>query len=160
MRSPDLSNNDSFLEWMAILTLSLLFIVMVFVYLPSSFTRKPKTDQPAQGTVVQTELPIGDFSVMQLPTAGQVGSQVIIFEAHARIDGNVEEVVRFDQYRVTHKARIAETVDTIIREATPADLQDLSLNHLKSRIKDRLNHVIGEQIIDEVLMSDYRSFSI
>ena len=119
--------------------------------------------QPKVAAMNHNEVELGQFQVtmttMQQLTAGPGKSNVHILQFDASVmvqngtqTGRVEDV--FDEYR----GRLHATIDTATRSATEDELNDPNLEVFRGKIRARVNKLIGENVVDEVVVSDFRYY--
>lgn len=85
-------------------------------------------------------------------------SQITVtLEVTAKVDKSKEaELVA----RVTkHKTEIKDTIRTLIASAEPSNLKDPKLQVVKREIKAGLEKIVGEGLLDEILLPVWRTFS-
>lgn len=131
-----------------------------------SVAEQPKPDQ--QPKVVNSdhnEVELGRFQVTMTSfkqlTAGHGKGNVHIlqFDASVMVQSgtktkNVEDA--FDEYR----GRLHATIDSATRSATDVELGDPGLDAFRGRIRTRVNRLLGADVVDEVIVSDFRFYRL
>ena len=122
-----------------------------------------KKKDPKVVALNHNEVELGQFQVtmttMKQLMAGPGKSNVHILQFDASVmvqngtqSGRVEDV--FDEYR----GRLHATIDTATRSATDEELNDPNLEVFRGKIRSRVNRLIGEDVVDEVVVSNFRYY--
>lgn len=108
----------------------------------------PKTDDHAKKKVV--EVPVLDFRA-----TNKVSGRTFLFDVsiYARVPGDKEEEVKGKIK--SHEALIKDRLGTIIRQSDPEKLggsAEPGLETLRRQVKYQLDEIIGESMVEEVLV--------
>lgn len=99
----------------------------------------------------QVEVDLGEFRVTSYqPATGTT------FRVNFHLYGTIpeEDQEQFDVLKEANEARLREQVNVIVRAAEIPDLTDPTLGLIKRRILDKINRILGKQIVKGVIFSD------
>jgi hypothetical protein len=128
--------------------------------------QQPKLDQqPKAVSFDHSEVELGKFQVTmttmkQLRAGhGQGNVHILQFSASVMVQSgtrtqNVKDA--FKQYR----GRLHATIDSATRSATEDELRDPGLDVLRGKIRTRVNRLLGDDVVDEVIVSDFRYYRL
>jgi flagellar basal body-associated protein FliL len=133
----------------------------VFVEAPEEETT---SEVPKHRRVIVSEIPLGKLRLEKtLPNSKGNAPQlafIVELDASLVVHGTDSELLAMDQMIQSHRHRIEEAIDRIIRSAAPAELTEPETQTLRTRIRKRINDVCGEKLVQEVLFSHYCVFHL
>ena len=99
----------------------------------------------------EIEVDLGEFRVTSYQPATDT-----TFRVNSHIFGTIskEDQEEFDVLKAANEARLREQVNVIVRAAEIPDLTDPTLGLIKRRILDKINRILGKQIVKGVIFSD------
>ncbi len=109
-----------------------------------------------------TELPVA--KIRHERTVAAQGDQEIPYVSVVEIDASIivhetgGELLLLESLLRSHQHRIEEAIDHTIRSTAPDDLAEPDTETLRTRIRDRINEVLGTPVAKEVIFSHYRAF--
>ena len=126
--------------------------------------KQPKKKQePKVVASSHNEVELGQFQVtmttMQQLTAapGKSNVHILQFDASVMVQ-NGDQTERVEDVFGQYRGRLHATIDTATRSATDEELNDPSLEVFRGKIRSRVNKLIGEDVVDEVVVSDFRYY--
>ena len=102
-------------------------------------------------TEEEVEVDLGEFRISSYQPATDT-----TFRINFCLYGTVSVVDKpeFDDLKQANEARLREQVNVIVRAAEIPDLTDPALGLIKRRILDRINRILGKQLVKGVICSD------
>ncbi len=152
-------HHDSFLEWMALLTLGILLMVMLFIYIPKSIANQQVKKEP-ENSPGEFEFPLGSFDCRHQIEGDPDTTRIVKFDVHAHVDGKISDLMMFDRKLGDFQNRIQEVVDETIRECPETHFHENDLGHLKKTLKSRINTMIGKELVDNVIVTKFQMFRL
>lgn len=150
-----------------VIGMSFVVIALMLARFTGTADEKPRRQlaQLPADNMTAGEVRLGEFTFMFLPrtrfASGMTSERlhVLQFDASALIrdrdeTSQVEDV--FEKYR----NRVRATIDAVTRGATDDELRDPELDSVRRRIRTRVNTLLGDEVIDEVVFSDFRYYHL
>ena len=99
----------------------------------------------------EVEVDLGEFRVTSYQPATDT-----TFRVNFHLYGTIpeEDQDQFDVLKKANEARLREQVNVIVRAAEIPDLTDPTLGLIKRRILDKINRILGKQLLKGVIVSD------
>ncbi len=99
----------------------------------------------------EIEVDLGQFRVTSYQPATDT-----TFRVNFHLFGTIaeEDQDEFDVLKEANEARLREQVNVIVRAAEIPDLTDPTLGLIKRRILDKMNRILGRQLVKGVIFSD------
>lgn len=99
----------------------------------------------------EIEVDLGEFRVTSYQPATDT-----TFRVNFHLFGTIveEDKDEFDVLKEANEARLREQVNVIVRSAEIPDLTDPNLGLIKRRILDKINRILGKQVVKGVIFSD------
>jgi flagellar basal body-associated protein FliL len=132
--------------WLAFLLVSTLVIHGVFFAL----YKTSKTAAPIEYT---PEIGIGKYEFTADKTSGGRIANVEFSLFITALDG-LEQIAR--NRLISHKFRVQEEIESLMREAHSGDFEDTTLNDLKRQIRERIDHALGNRVVSNVIVTNLK----
>ncbi|MBN2296497.1 MAG: hypothetical protein JXM70_28980 [Pirellulales bacterium] len=99
----------------------------------------------------EVEVDLGEFRVTSYQPATDT-----TFRVNFHLYGTIveEDQDEFEILKQANEARLREQVNVIVRAAEIPDLTDPTLGLIKRRILDKINRILGKQVVKGVIFSD------
>jgi flagellar FliL protein len=122
---------------------------------PPADRKKGETESPGEGGgPASVEVDLKEFSVTIYQPASNSTLQINL---HLHGIVAVADKKEFDRLFELNQNRFREQVMVVIRSAEMADLADPSLGLIKRTILDKARNIFGQQLLQELVVSDYSS---
>ena len=110
---------------------------------------------PAEAAMVAdgSEVSLGDF---HFGTVGTSKPRTLAFEAVAVVQGS--DTSRKEELLRSREARVAQALEEAGRAATDTELIEPDLNRFRSRIRVGVNRTLHANIVEDVVLYDFRAF--
>lgn len=125
---------------------------------------EPEKKQPDE-PVLHKEVELGSFKItttsLQKMAVGQADESVHIlqFDASVMVQ-NGPQTQRVEKVFNRYEKRLHATVDSITRSASQDELDDPNLDSLRGKIRKNVNKLLGGNVVDEVIVSDFRNYRL
>jgi len=99
------------------------------------------------------EIAVGNY---QFTADKSVGARIIRAEFSlyfTALDG-LDKVARVRV--VSHKYRVQQEIESLVRQAHSGDFEDPNLNDLKRQIRDRINQALGNRVVSDVIVANLK----
>ncbi len=106
------------------------------------------------------EISLGEAESMSPSAHAPDCVDIINYEAVLRIEGTVKDYLSADTSIRQRGNRIREKVGALINGATPEEIAEPSLLHLRTEIRGAVNSIIGDEKIDEVNFSRFTRYTL
>lgn len=115
-----------------------------------------EVDETASNSdVVEKEVTIGDFNTVI--SHGESGGSIHVrFKLSATVSTANSEKFK-DAVSDTHESRVREAVIAVCRGSSRSDLNNEELTFFKRKIRDRVNKILRQSYIIEVIISDFQT---
>ena len=107
------------------------------------------------GPAAGLEVALGDFHFGTVSTSKP---RTLAFEAVAVVKGEGAEAARREEIIRSREARIAQAVEEAGRAATDEELGEPDLLTFRSRIRGGVNKTLPGNVVEDVVLYDFRAF--
>jgi flagellar basal body-associated protein FliL len=100
------------------------------------------------------EIALGDYEFRADSTAGgrfQSAEFSLYITALEGLDGVARKRL------ASHKCRVQEEIESLLRRSHSGDFDDPVLGDLKRQIRDQINHALGNRVVSEVIITNLRT---
>lgn len=132
--------------WLAFLLISTLIVHGIgWAYYKSINTRAQADSSP--------EIEVGNFHFTADKTSGGriTGAEFSLFIT--ALDG-LDRIARTKMY--SHKYRVQQEIESLLRQAHGGDFDDPALNDLKRQVREQINQVLGNRVISDVIVANLK----
>ncbi len=157
------SGKSSMLKFGIILIVAMAAEAGAILFLTSSGDAAAKTDEQVEevdegagnSDVVEREVSIGDFNTVI--SHGESGGSIHVrFKLSATVSTANAEKFK-DAVSDTHESRVREAVIAVCRGSSRSDLNNEELTFFKRKIRDRVNKILRQSYIIDVIISDFQT---
>lgn len=143
--------------YMVILAVNVICLVVICSPIAA---KSKKNTQKANKPQVTMEVPLPRYEEMHGISGNQSDVRFVEFEAAAVVSGSHDDVILFERLQRTHQNRMKEVMDQVIRSSDEAELQQPTLNTVRTGIRDGLNRMFEKQLVDEIHFGSFRVFEM
>lgn len=132
--------------WLTIILIGTLATFGIwFIYYKLSNTRIIADNSP--------EISLGDFKFTADKTSGgRVASAD--FSLYITALEGLDQIARTQL--TSHKYRVQQEIEALLRQAHSGDFDDPNLNDVKRQIREQVNHVLGNRVVSDVIIANLK----
>jgi flagellar basal body-associated protein FliL len=132
--------------WLAFLLISTLVIHGIgWAYYKAASASVPVELSP--------EIDVGNYKFMADKTSGGRLSSAEFSLYITALEG-LDRIAR--TRLASHKFRVQEEIESLLRQAHSGDFDDPSLNDLKRQIRDKINQTLGNRVVSDVIIANMK----
>jgi flagellar basal body-associated protein FliL len=132
--------------WLAILLIS----TIVFHGIGLAYY---KVNSARVSAEITPEIALGDFQFAADKTAGSRINGVN-FSLYITANDGLDQIAR--SQLTTHKYRVQQEVEALLRQAHSGDFEDPSLSDLKRRLREQINNVLKLRVVSDVIVTNLK----
>jgi hypothetical protein len=125
---------------------------------------EPKKEKPVD-PILHPEIELGSFKItttsLQRMAVGNADERIHIlqFDASVMVQ-NGPQTQRVEKAFSRYEKRLQATVDSVTRNASQDELDDPNLDSLRGKIRKNVNRLLGGNVVDDVVVSDFRNYRL
>jgi len=159
-----LKSDNLFLLTLITTLISLGCLMVLFIHDAESRERQIKEQDKyanKEEAVLETrEIPLGEFESISQAAADDGNVSVLQYEAYITTGGAITELQETELAVRSHKQRLRATVELVMNKASDSELKEPSLSALREHLVEKLNGVVGEELIHDVQFANFLHFQI
>lgn len=106
------------------------------------------------------EIPLGKFESISQSAADQGNVSVLQYEAFITTGSSIVELQEAENAIRSHKQRLRAAVELVMNKATDSELKEPSLGVVRGQLVERLNGVVGDQMVQDVQFANFLHFQV
>lgn len=109
---------------------------------------------------VSMEVPLGHFRQFGYAEGDDDFVQLVQFDAVAQIDGDVNDLIDFEQNLSGQKHRISQIMSRVIRSSTPKELDEPGLETVREKMRTQINGIQDRELVDDVMLINFQDIKL